>query len=40
MVVFVVGLMEKVGKDGFLKSFRELKEVIKILESFKNMIVE
>lgn len=40
MVVFMVGLMEKVGKDGLFKSFWELKEVIKILESFKNMIVE
>uniref|UniRef100_A0A803W1W1 (E3-independent) E2 ubiquitin-conjugating enzyme n=1 Tax=Ficedula albicollis TaxID=59894 RepID=A0A803W1W1_FICAL len=31
---------EKAGKDGAPKSFRELKEAIKILESLKNMTVE
>ncbi|XP_019398363.1 PREDICTED: (E3-independent) E2 ubiquitin-conjugating enzyme, partial [Crocodylus porosus] len=31
---------EKVGKEGAPKSFRELKEAIKILESLKNMTVE
>lgn len=36
----VAGLMEKAGKDGPPKSFRELKEAIKILESLKNMTVE
>ncbi|NXX98968.1 UBE2O enzyme, partial [Centropus bengalensis] len=32
--------VEKAGKDGAPKSFRELKEAIKILESLKNMTVE
>ncbi|XP_025033941.2 (E3-independent) E2 ubiquitin-conjugating enzyme isoform X4 [Pelodiscus sinensis] len=32
--------MEKAGKEGAPKSFRELKEAIKILESLKNMTVE
>ncbi|CAM5097323.1 unnamed protein product [Natator depressus] len=31
---------EKAGKEGAPKSFRELKEAIKILESLKNMTVE
>uniref|UniRef100_A0A8C8SRA5 (E3-independent) E2 ubiquitin-conjugating enzyme n=1 Tax=Pelusios castaneus TaxID=367368 RepID=A0A8C8SRA5_9SAUR len=31
---------EKAGKEGTPKSFRELKEAIKILESLKNMTVE
>ncbi|KAJ6660445.1 hypothetical protein lerEdw1_017869 [Lerista edwardsae] len=31
---------DKSGKDGTPKSFRELKEAIKILESLKNMTVE
>lgn len=31
---------DKAGKDGAPKSFRELKEAIKILESLKNMTVE
>lgn len=40
MAAPVAGLMEKAGKDGPPKSFRELKEAIKILESLKNMTVE
>lgn len=40
MATPVAGLMEKAGKDGPPKSFRELKEAIKILESLKNMTVE
>ncbi|XP_028912922.1 (E3-independent) E2 ubiquitin-conjugating enzyme [Ornithorhynchus anatinus] len=36
----VAGLMEKAGREGPPKSFRELKEAIKILESLKNMTVE
>lgn len=40
MAAPVAGLIEKAGKDGPPKSFRELKEAIKILESLKNMTVE
>ncbi|KAK2112114.1 E2/E3 hybrid ubiquitin-protein ligase ube2o [Saguinus oedipus] len=40
MAAPMAGLMEKAGKDGPPKSFRELKEAIKILESLKNMTVE
>ncbi|XP_053309325.1 (E3-independent) E2 ubiquitin-conjugating enzyme [Spea bombifrons] len=37
----VPGLAVKVNeKEGFVKSFKELKEAIKILESLKNMTVE
>ncbi|XP_066470602.1 (E3-independent) E2 ubiquitin-conjugating enzyme isoform X2 [Tiliqua scincoides] len=36
----VADLTEKSGKEGTPKSFRELKEAIKILESLKNMTVE
>ncbi|XP_063816485.1 (E3-independent) E2 ubiquitin-conjugating enzyme [Pseudophryne corroboree] len=37
----VSGLVAKVNeKEGFVKSFKELKEAIKILESLKNMTVE
>ncbi|XP_075418366.1 (E3-independent) E2 ubiquitin-conjugating enzyme isoform X2 [Tenrec ecaudatus] len=40
MAAPMAGLMEKASKDGPPKSFRELKEAIKILESLKNMTVE
>ncbi|XP_074080597.1 (E3-independent) E2 ubiquitin-conjugating enzyme isoform X1 [Macrotis lagotis] len=40
MAAPVAGLMEKASKEGPPKSFRELKEAIKILESLKNMTVE
>lgn len=40
MAAPVAGLMEKAGKEGPPKSFRELKEAIRILESLKNMTVE
>ncbi|XP_053565245.1 (E3-independent) E2 ubiquitin-conjugating enzyme isoform X2 [Bombina bombina] len=41
VVLSLPGLAEKVaGKEGIAKSFKELKEAIKILESLKNMTVE